>query len=411
MILGNLLAWSAQIALLVAIAAAAVAALRLGSARARLFFWQAALLTCLASPVTRPWKQDAPGGLVSFTSGDPRTASTSSRPALPLMEIALGLIAAGMMARSVWMAEGFRRLRQYRLRSRPFDIRDGVDIRLSPDLNGPVTFGALRPVILLPACFPELPGDTREAILCHELRHVHRRDWLFTVAEESVRTALWFHPAVWWLLGQIQLAREQTVDREVIARTGSRERYVDALLAIAGAKTQPDLAPAPLFLRKRHLKQRVVSILKEVPMSKTRLTSSLAAGLGILAAACWLLTATFPLTAAPDDKGDGKQSAAQAESAKQIRVGGNKQQLKLVSQARPAYPPEAKQERIQGVVQLEVTIARDGKVKNVDVTSGHSLLVPAAVEAVRQWVYETTLLNGEPVEVITQVDINFTLTK
>lgn len=146
-------------------------------------------------------------------------------------------------------------------------------------------------------------------------------------------------------------------------------------------------------------------------MSKTRLTSSLAAGLGILAAACWLLTATFPLTAAPDDKGDGKQSAAQAESAKQIRVGGNKQQLKLVSQARPAYPPEAKQERIQGVVQLEVTIARDGKVKNVDVTSGHSLLVPAAVEAVRQWVYETTLLNGEPVEVITQVDINFTLTK
>ena len=87
------------------------------------------------------------------------------------------------------------------------------------------------------------------------------------------------------------------MDREVIELTKSRDQYVDALLAIAGATYRLDLAPAPLFLRKRHLKQRVVSILKEVRMSKTRSVSALAAGLGILAAACWFVTAAFPLMA------------------------------------------------------------------------------------------------------------------
>ena len=85
-----------------------------------------------------------------------------------------------------------------------------------------------------------------------------RRDWLFTVAEELVRAVFWFHPAIWWLLGEIQLAREQAVDRRVIEITQSRDPYMDALLAMAGARPQLDLAPAPLFLRKRHLKQRVV---------------------------------------------------------------------------------------------------------------------------------------------------------
>jgi protein TonB len=85
------------------------------------------------------------------------------------------------------------------------------------------------------------------------------------------------------------------------------------------------------------------------------------------------------------------------------------QQTKLVSQPRPVYPPEAKQAHIQGVVQLSATIAKDGTVRNPEVISGHPMLVQAALDAVRQWVYQPTLLNGQPVEVITQVDVNFTL--
>jgi TonB family protein len=92
-----------------------------------------------------------------------------------------------------------------------------------------------------------------------------------------------------------------------------------------------------------------------------------------------------------------------------IRAGGNVQQTKLVSQPRPVYPLEAKQAHIQGVVQLSATIAKDGTVRNPEVISGHPMLVQAALDAVRQWVYQPTLLNGQPVEVVTQIDVSFTL--
>src|SRR5262249_24423364 len=213
------------------------------------------------------------------------------------------ILAAGIVARLGWLAVGFWRLRRYRLNSQPLEpaLSWGVeaDLRISADVSSPVTFGFRRPVVLLPARFPDLDAGMQDAVLCHEILHIRRGDWLFTLAEELVRCVFWFHPAIWWLLGEIGLAREQAVDQEVIEMTKSRDGYLDALLAIAGANPQLDLAPAPLFLRKRHLKQRVVSILREVRMSKTRRVSALAAGLGFLAAACWFVTVTLPLSASP----------------------------------------------------------------------------------------------------------------
>ena len=98
-------------------------------------------------------------------------------------------------------------------------MEGAAEFRICDDVSSPVTFGWRRPVVLLPARFPELDRRMQDAILCHELLHVERRDWLFTLAEELVRAVFWFHPAIWWLLGEIQLAREQAVDREVIERT------------------------------------------------------------------------------------------------------------------------------------------------------------------------------------------------
>jgi protein TonB len=92
-----------------------------------------------------------------------------------------------------------------------------------------------------------------------------------------------------------------------------------------------------------------------------------------------------------------------------IRVGGNVQQAKLVSQPKPVYPPLARQARISGVVRFNAVIGTDGRIQNLTLVQGHPLLVPSAQEAVKQWVYQPTLLNGEPVEVVTQIDVNFTL--
>jgi TonB family protein len=100
---------------------------------------------------------------------------------------------------------------------------------------------------------------------------------------------------------------------------------------------------------------------------------------------------------------------ASAAPPARIRVGGGVMQAKLVSQPIPTYPPEAKEARIQGVVKLNATIAKDGTVQHLEVISGHPVLIMAAMEAVKQWVYEPTLLNKQPVEVQTEIDVNFTL--
>lgn len=94
---------------------------------------------------------------------------------------------------------------------------------------------------------------------------------------------------------------------------------------------------------------------------------------------------------------------------KPIKVGGNVLEAKLVTRVMPIYPALARQARISGTVRLEGVIARDGKVVNLQVISGHPLLINAAVEAVRQWIYRPTLLNGEAVEVIAPIDVHFTL--
>ena len=92
-----------------------------------------------------------------------------------------------------------------------------------------------------------------------------------------------------------------------------------------------------------------------------------------------------------------------------VRVGGNVQQANLIRQVKPPYPPLAKQARIQGTVVLEAVISKQGSVENLRVISGHPLLIQAALDAVKQWKYKPTLLNGEPVEVVTTVTVNFNL--
>ena len=262
-----------------------------------------------------------------------------------------------------------------------------ADLRVSDAISSPVTFGLLRPAVLLPANFPELDASVQDAILCHEILHVRRRDWLFTLVEELVRSVFWFHPAIWWLLGEIGLAREQVVDRQVVELTRSRDEYLDALLAIAGAKPQLDLAPAPLFLRKRHLKQRVMSIMKEVQMSKTRSISSLAAGLGILALACWFVTATFPLSAAPQTVADGPGVT--------VDTGGA-----VMHRTAIVYPEAARAKRVQGVVTLEATVDSSGNVVETRVLSGPAELRRAAQQSVLNWHFATdTSMNTRMVKV------------
>jgi protein TonB len=81
----------------------------------------------------------------------------------------------------------------------------------------------------------------------------------------------------------------------------------------------------------------------------------------------------------------------------------------LIRKVQPTYPALARSARIQGAVMLQAVISRQGTIENLIVLTGHPMLVPAAIDAVRQWHYRPYILNNEPVEVETQITVNFSL--
>jgi periplasmic protein TonB len=92
-----------------------------------------------------------------------------------------------------------------------------------------------------------------------------------------------------------------------------------------------------------------------------------------------------------------------------IKQGGAVTAASIITQTTPAYPPLARQARIQGVVALHAIIDKEGRVSQLEVISGHPLLVQSALDAVKQWRYKPTQLNGEPVEVDTTIQVTFTM--
>lgn len=100
-----------------------------------------------------------------------------------------------------------------------------------------------------------------------------------------------------------------------------------------------------------------------------------------------------------------------AGSPRRVRISSGVAQGLLVTKVAPQYPADAKEKHIEGTVVMKVNIDHDGNVYKVELISGHPLLAPAAMEAVKQWQYKPFLLHGEPIEVETQVLVSFTLAR
>jgi beta-lactamase regulating signal transducer with metallopeptidase domain len=335
---GNILAWMEQAFLLASAGSLLLMIFRIRHAPTKLAYCHGLLAVCLALPLLQPWRHPvvvsdsaaathadpAAGPAVdaqpSANSSSTSAAATASRPPTvvkpratqtPDGRLILWLLAAGAAVKLCWLLGGLWRIRKYRIASMPlYPIPESVRAAwavtqadalfcISSDVPGPVMLGWLTPVVLLPESFLALGEEAQCAIACHELLHVRRHDWLVTVLEELAGTLLWFNPAIWILLAQTRLAREQLVDAEVVRLTSAREPYIDALLAIARGGQHLDLAPAPLFLRRRHLTRRVHSLLKDASTSTLALVSSYASMTALLALAGWFGFTSFPLIGRP----------------------------------------------------------------------------------------------------------------
>jgi protein TonB len=94
-----------------------------------------------------------------------------------------------------------------------------------------------------------------------------------------------------------------------------------------------------------------------------------------------------------------------------VRIGGQVAEANLIRKVQPVYPPLAKSARVQGTVEFTAVIDKEGNITQLKLVRGHPLLVQAARDAVLQWKYRPTMLNGQPVDVVTDIIVNFTLSQ
>jgi TonB family protein len=270
---------------------------------------------------------------------------------------------------------------------------------VSDRVTGPVTFGWRDATVLLPQDFHELPPAAQRAVVCHELLHVRRRDWLFALFEEGVRSLLWFHPGVWLLLSRLALSREQVVDGEVVRLTGARRAYLEALYAFALQSRRAAVPGLPFFHHRSHLRERVAQLSKEVSMSRSRIATVVTTFAGVLALTALLGASSFPML-----------SSAWAAS-KPMKITGDVERPQLISSTEPVYPDAAQADKAEGRVVLDCVIDEKGQVTEAKVktSSGREDLDKSAREAVRTWTYKPATLKGKPVAVRYTVTLHFKL--
>jgi TonB family protein len=281
----NLLAYAAQVTIIVLACAGLPRLLRLRSPGVQYAFWRTTLVVCLMLPFAQPWKAHemrfvpAPvqGAAASpAPPGPERPAGPSAVSAFDAVAAAGFVMLAGVAARLAWIGLGMIRLRRMRrlATDAAFGFEDlqqaigtAAPILWSSEVRHPVTFGLFDPVVLLPIALRKAELPAQRAVVAHELHHVKRRDWGWVVGEEVVRSIFWFHPAVWWLVSRVQLARETVVDELSILATNARRTYLDTLLAFAD---DTGLASSPAFSARRHLFHRVMLLSQEGEMSSIR---------------------------------------------------------------------------------------------------------------------------------------------
>lgn len=310
--LSNLIAVSLQAALVVGAATIILGLLRISSPPLHYTLWRVVLLAVLLLP----WMQTANKGpwtldetiLPDGVGGTPVVAVSQAAPVATFewALIVITVLAAGTTLRLLWITAGLIRLRRFHdagdeaplLEHAELQLALGTHatVRYARGISQPATFGVRRPIVLLPVTLRSQP-EARRAVLAHELVHVQRRDWLWLLVEESLRAICWFHPAVWWTITRIQLAREEVVDARAVSLAGDRRAYLRTLVSFA---EQPSESPAPAFARRRHLFRRIMLLSTEDAMSARRIIASVVVVVVVLASSVWSSSAVFPMQAGGD---------------------------------------------------------------------------------------------------------------
>ena len=397
----------------------------------------------------------------------------------------------------------------------------GVTLLEARTSNLLVTWGIVRPTVLIPGAARDWPADRVAVVLAHELAHIRRGDWLVLLMAQVLRACYWFNPLFWIAAARARHESERACDDHVLDRGVPGPEYATHLIGIARALRQEDSwLPAPAIIRTSSLEGRVKAMLdarlNRRPVTRTTGALTLAALLSVTLAVAGFggqvafaslsgsivdpqnaalpgvtlvltnlqneskyevksdrtgqyefvglppgeytasvkvpgfASVQFPVTMAGENvKRDLKlqvgrleetitvsarpsppanpqkvliiQQRAAEMAAKRsqqgcsnnpsesgVAIGGNIRPPMKLKDVRPDYPEQLKQAGIGGLVVLDANIGTDGSVTRVEVVSSpHPDLANSASAAVRQWLFDSTLLNCVPIEVPMKVSVTF----
>ena len=269
-------------------------------------------------------------------------------------------------------------------------IQRKVSLRYSNHLNSPVSFGLLRPQIVLPAQAETWPAAVIADVLSHELCHIRRLDWLTLIAACLITAAYWPNPLVWVALQKLKEESENSCDAEVVRCGRSDTEYAQSLVLVAKACvrsriSQPALAQT--MLDQNTLSFRINRILKENTMkAPDNLRKS---------AVFFLLISTGILSAA------GITQLASAQDPISLAIQDS--EMLPLNTITPQYPTIAAEQGIEGWVQVRFTVSSAGTVPadSISIVEAEpaEIFDASARRAAAQFSFQPRVVNGQPVAV------------
>ena len=345
-------------------------------------------------------------------------------------------------------------------------LKRGVELLLGPRPGLVATWGWWRPAVILPESASGWSAERMRVVLLHELAHARRGDWLLQMVAEALRCVWWFNPLAWAVRAQLRRESEHAADDLVMAQGVPAAACATHLVELARElrKHRRTWLPAPAMARPSHLERRLSAMLN--PHRNRRPMTRLArlGSLGVLVAVAVFVASlqvadavgqepqsepssprtTANLTSGPAGvtvtiRGESLEEIVAAlktmleqmeqtqtaleelptlfndpdrladDSNEPVRVGNGVVPPRKIRDVQPTYPPAAKAAGIEGVVILDATIDPTGAVRDIKVLRSVPELDQAAIDAVEQWRWEPTLVDGEPVSILMTVTVNFTL--
>ena len=332
-------------------------------------------------------------------------------------------------------------------------LKRGVELLLGPRPGLVATWGWRRPAVVLPESASGWSEERMRIVLLHELAHARRGDWVLQIVAEGLRCVWWFNPLAWAVRAQLRRESEHAADDLVLARGVPAAACATHLVELAreSRKHRRTWLPAPAMARPSHLERRLSAMLN--PHRNRRPMTRLArfGSLGVLVPAAVFVaslqvadaigqepqteprgTTTRTLTIDGQNVNElvGRAAALQEQLAtvlaelqtllnepvrptdgsnEAVRIGNGVRPPRKIHDVQPAYPPAAREAGIQGLVILDATISPTGEVSDIKVLKSVPELDQAAIDAVEQWRWEPTLVDGEPVSILLTVTINFML--